>query len=35
MALCAFDGTGNEDRPGEGEDRNVLHFFRAYPDASK
>jgi uncharacterized protein (DUF2235 family) len=30
MALYAFDGTGNEDRPGEDLDSNVLEFFRAY-----
>jgi uncharacterized protein (DUF2235 family) len=30
MALIAFDGTGNEDKPGEDEDTNVLRFFRAY-----
>ncbi len=35
MALYAFDGTGNEDRPGENEDSNVLFFFRAYPDPLK
>ncbi|KRT55641.1 phospholipase effector Tle1 domain-containing protein [endosymbiont of Ridgeia piscesae] len=33
MALYAFDGTGNEDNPGEGEDTNVLKFFRAYENA--
>lgn len=35
MALYAFDGTGNEDKDGEGLDSNVLHFFRAYPDPNK
>jgi len=30
MALIAFDGTGNEDKPGEDKDTNVLRFFRAY-----
>jgi uncharacterized protein (DUF2235 family) len=30
MALIAFDGTGNEDRPGEDQDSNVLRFFRAH-----
>ena len=30
MALYAFDGTGNEDKPGDDEDTNVLKFFRAY-----
>lgn len=35
MALYAFDGTGNEDKDGEGLDSNVLHFFRAYPDSLK
>jgi len=34
MALYAFDGTGNEDNPGEGEDTNVLKFSRAYDGAS-
>lgn len=32
MALYAFDGTGNEDRPGTERDSNVLHFFNAYRD---
>ena len=32
MALYAFDGTGNEDRPGTDRDSNVLHFFNAYQD---
>ncbi len=32
MALYAFDGTGNEDRPGTERDSNVLHFFNAYQD---
>src|SRR6185436_19360695 len=38
MALYAFDGTGNEDRPDTlegGFDSNVLHFFRAYEDPAK
>jgi len=35
MALYAFDGTGNDDRPGEDKDSNVLFFFRAYPDPNK
>ncbi len=38
MALYAFDGTGNEDRPDTAEggfDSNVLHFFRAYQDPDK
>jgi len=30
MALIAFDGTGNEDKPGEDKDTNVLRFFPAY-----
>jgi len=32
MALYAFDGTGNKDNPGDGEDTNVLKFFKAYKD---
>jgi len=32
MALYAFDGTGNEDRPGTSLDTNVLDFFRGYAD---
>ena len=32
MALYAFDGTGNEDRPGEDKDSNVFDFFEAYID---
>ena len=32
MALYAFDGTGNDDRPGEDRDTNVLDFFRGYDD---
>ncbi len=32
MALYAFDGTGNKDNPGEGEDTNVLKFYKAYKD---
>ncbi len=38
MALYAFDGTGNDDRPDteqDGWDSNVLHFFRAYQDPGK
>jgi uncharacterized protein (DUF2235 family) len=35
MALYAFDGTGNEDRPGTERDSNVLHFFNAYQDPLK
>jgi uncharacterized protein (DUF2235 family) len=35
MALYAFDGTGNEDRPGTERDSNVLHFFHAYQDPLK
>jgi uncharacterized protein (DUF2235 family) len=35
MALYAFDGTGNEDRPGAERDSNVLHFFNAYVDPHK
>ena len=38
MALYAFDGTGNEDRPDTAEggfDSNVLAFFRAYHDPDK
>ena len=38
MALYAFDGTGNEDKPDTdkgGFDSNVLHFFRAYEDPAK
>jgi uncharacterized protein (DUF2235 family) len=35
MALYAFDGTGNEDRPGDERDSNVLHFFNAYQDPLK
>ena len=38
MALYAFDGTGNEDRPDTVEgvfDSNVLAFFRAYQDSDK
>lgn len=35
MALYAFDGTGNEDRPGEDKDSNVLKFFEAYQDPNK
>ena len=38
MALYAFDGTGNEDRPDTAEggfDSNVLAFFRAYQDPDK
>ena len=38
MALYAFDGTGNEDRPDTAEggfDSNVLHFFQAYQDPDK
>jgi len=34
MALYAFDGTGNEDKPGEDEDTNVLKFYRAYVGAN-
>ena len=30
MALIAFDGTGNEDKPGEDKDTNVLRFFCVY-----
>jgi uncharacterized protein (DUF2235 family) len=30
MAIYAFDGTGNKDNPGDGEDSNVLKFFNAY-----
>jgi hypothetical protein len=30
MALIAFDGTGNDDKPSEDKDTNVLRFFRAY-----
>ncbi|MEM7429960.1 MAG: DUF2235 domain-containing protein [Pseudomonadota bacterium] len=30
MALYAFDGTGNEDKPADDEDTNVLKFFQAY-----
>ena len=29
MALYAFDGTGNEDRPDENKDSNVLFFYQA------
>jgi uncharacterized protein (DUF2235 family) len=32
MALYAFDGTGNDDQPGEDRDTNVLDFFRGYDD---
>jgi uncharacterized protein (DUF2235 family) len=32
MALYAFDGTGNEDRPGEDNDSNVFDFYEAYID---
>jgi len=38
MALYAFDGTGNEDKPDNedgGFDSNVLSFFRAYQDPLK
>jgi uncharacterized protein (DUF2235 family) len=35
MALYAFDGTGNEDRPGTERDSNVLRFFEAYRDPLK
>lgn len=38
MALYAFDGTGNEDKPDDedgGFDSNVLHFFRGYDDPLK
>jgi uncharacterized protein (DUF2235 family) len=35
MALYAFDGTGNEDRPGEDKDSNVLDFFNGYQDPRK
>ena len=38
MALYAFDGTGNDDRPDTAEggfDSNVLAFFRAYQDPDK
>jgi uncharacterized protein (DUF2235 family) len=38
MALYAFDGTGNEDKPDNedgGFDSNVLHFFRSYEDPLK
>lgn len=35
MALYAFDGTGNEDRPGEDLDSNVCDFFEAYIDPLK
>ncbi len=38
MALYAFDGTGNEDKPDTAEggfDSNALHFFRAYQDPDK
>ena len=30
MALYAFDGTENEDKPGHEQDTNVLKFFNAY-----
>ena len=32
MALYAFDGTGNEDRPGDDKDSNVFDFYEAYID---
>ena len=32
MAIYAFDGTGNRDNPGDGEDTNVLKFYNAYKD---
>jgi len=38
MALYAFDGTNNDDRPDTTEggfDSNVLHFFQAYQDPDK
>ena len=35
MALYAFDGTGNDDRPGEDRDSNVFDFFEAYIDPLK
>jgi uncharacterized protein (DUF2235 family) len=33
MALYAFDGTGNDDQPGEDRDTNALDFFRGYDDS--
>ncbi len=33
MAIYAFDGTGNEDNPGDGKDTNVLKFYNAYEEA--
>ena len=30
MALYAFDGTRNQDEPGDGEDSNVVKFCEAY-----
>jgi uncharacterized protein (DUF2235 family) len=35
MALYAFDGTGNEDRDGDGFESNVAEFFEAYEDKDK
>jgi uncharacterized protein (DUF2235 family) len=35
MALYAFDGTGNEERPGDERDSNALEFFRAYDSGPK
>jgi uncharacterized protein (DUF2235 family) len=35
MALYAFDGTGNEDQPGEDRDSNVFDFYEAYIDPRK
>jgi len=35
MALYAFDGTGQEDKDGDLNDSNVVHFFRAYDDPNK
>jgi uncharacterized protein (DUF2235 family) len=35
MALYAFDGTGSEDRDGDLQDTNVVHFFQAYDDPQK
>ena len=32
MAIYAFDGTGNEDNPGDGKDTNVLKFYNAYKE---
>ena len=35
MGLYAFDGTWNEDRDGDLNDSNVVHFFGTSPDVNR